>query len=221
VADAFNPSTGVAEAGVSLWLTSQPTWSTRWAQGLRVNERRCFMNLWIRSLSKAGPGVGTEEYWGLKSRVCHEWMTQNTCTKHFAKEEPVDHRVAPLTMKDAGANHREDRLWGRRQASSPRRRLAALALCGRQSVSPHKELLTLDGLERTNRESAFSLLLLGTCCWGLFPTRGKPVKCGPSPAGPCLAPGTAVSWKHRWFLPPVKWAPAPLWLPRLLGTVVS
>lgn len=49
----------------------------------------------------------------------------------------------------------------------------ALALCGRQSLSPHRELLTLDGLRGTNRESTFSLLLLGTCCWGLVPNKGK------------------------------------------------
>lgn len=38
--------------------------------------------------------------------------------------------------------------------------------CGRHCVSPHSELLTWDALKGTSRESAFSLLLLGTSCPG-------------------------------------------------------
>lgn len=45
--------------------------------------------------------------------------------------------------------------------------------CMAGSLLSHTALLTFDGLEGTNRESAFSLLLLGTCCWELVTNKGK------------------------------------------------
>lgn len=96
--------------------------------------------------------------------------------------------------------------------------------CGRHCVSPHSELLTWDALKGTSRESAFSLLLLGTSCpgssWEPVTSKGrthsnKVSACQTICCVDCV-PGSTVSWRLRCYL-----SPAPLWLLRLLGRVAS